>query len=166
MKAKHLWIGAALVGGYSLLFISCNKSEKDDIYPEIDMNGPNDFPKDCDTLYLGKSFLFRATFTDNKELGAFSIDIHNNFDHHTHSSSMVECPLDPVKTPVNPLVFIGEYNIPSGSTICQAAETISIPSGVDPGDYHLMIRLTDKEGWQTIKGIAIKLVDTRSSWIR
>nr|WP_244939634.1 DUF4625 domain-containing protein [Arcticibacter tournemirensis] len=32
-----------------------------------------------------------------------------------------------------------------------------MPADADPGDYHFMIKLTDKEGWQTIKGLSIKL---------
>lgn len=137
---------------------ACNKTETDDIYPVIDMSVTEAFPKDCDTLYVGKSFVFRGLFTDNAELGSYSLDIHNNFDHHSHSSAIVECPLDPVKTPVNPLTFIRDYLIPDVSTRYEAIDTISIPSGVDPGDYHLMIRLTDREGWQTMKGISVKLI--------
>jgi hypothetical protein len=144
-----------------LLFglISCNKTDQDDVYPEIDMNAADAFPKDCDTLKIGESFVFRSIFTDNAELGSYSLDIHNNFDHHTHSSSIVECPMDPVKTPVNPFVFIREFDIPAGLTEFQASDTVVIPLGVDPGDYHLMVRLTDREGWQAIKGISVKLVE-------
>ena len=141
-----------------VIFPSCNKSDRDDIYPVIDMSGTDSFPKDCDTVYMGRSYVFRAVFTDNRELGAYSIDIHNNFDHHTHSSSIVECPLDAVKTPVNPLLFIQEYLIPSGLTTYEASVAIPIPSGIDPGDYHLMVRLTDLEGWQSLKGISIKVL--------
>jgi hypothetical protein len=37
----------------------------------------------------------------------------------------------------------------------------AVPAGVDDGDYHFMIRLTDEEGWQSIKGISVKLVNRR-----
>jgi len=142
----------------TVIALSCDKADKDDIYPVIDMQGAEAFPKDCDTIYIGETFRVSALFTDNRELGAYSIDIHNNFDHHTHSSSLVECQLDPVKVPVNPFVFIDEYSIPSGMTTYSASDNISVPAGVDPGDYHFMIRLTDREGWQTLKGISIKLL--------
>jgi len=138
---------------------ACKKTETDTEYPVIDMSVTEAFPKDCDTLYIGQSFVFRGLFTDNGELGSYSLDIHNNFDHHSHSSSIVECPLDPVKVPINPLTFIREYLIPDGSTRYEAIDTIAIPSGVDSGDYHLMIRLTDREGWQTVKGISVKLIN-------
>jgi hypothetical protein len=144
---------------HMLLYESCSKTDKDDIYPVIDMTATGDFPKDCDTAYIGESFIFHARFSDNKELGAFSIDIHQNFDHHTHSSSITECSLDPIQTPVNPLIFIREYSIPEGSASYLAGESISIPAGVDQGDYHMMVRLTDREGWQTLKGISIKILN-------
>jgi hypothetical protein len=137
---------------------SCDKADKDDVYPVIDMQGADAYPKDCDTLYIGESFVFRAAFSDNQELGAFSIDIHQNFDHHTHSSSIVECPLDPVKSPVNPFLFISENAIPAGVKSYPATETILITPDVDPGDYHMMVRLTDREGWQTLKGISVKVL--------
>ena len=34
---------------------------------------------------------------------------------------------------------------------------IKVPENVDSGDYHFMILLTDEEGWQTIKGLSIKI---------
>lgn len=138
---------------------ACTKTETDTVYPVIDMSSVNAFPQDCDTLRIGESFVFRGIFTDNAELGSYSLDIHNNFDHHSHSSSIVECPLGPLKAPVNPLVFIEEYLIPAGTTLFEAVDTIKIPLGVDPGDYHMMIRLTDREGWQTVKGISVKILE-------
>ncbi len=156
MKGRFIFVMMLIV--MIVITSSCNKTDNDDIYPVIDMSGTEFFPKDCDTVYAGRSFVFRAVFSDNRELGAYSIDIHNNFNHHTHSSSIVECPLDPIKTPVNPMVFIQEYPIPSGLTNYEALATIAIPSGIDPGDYHLMVRLTDREGWQSLKGISIKVL--------
>lgn len=148
-----------LLFGAGMGLFSCGEDGKDDIYPVIDMSGSEAFPKDCDTIRIGQFFVFRTSFYDNAELGSYSLDIHNNFDHHTHSSSIVECPPDPVKTPVNPFVFIREFDIPAGLTEFQASDTVVIPPGVDPGDYHLMVRLTDREGWQAIKGISVKLVE-------
>jgi hypothetical protein len=142
----------------SIAAFRCDEMERDEVYPEIDMTGAGAFPGDCDTVFRGETFTVRAVFRDNAELGAFSIDIHDNFDHHTHSSSSVICDQDEDKEPVNPFIFIRDYDIPVGLTVFDAQEAISIPAGVDPGDYHLMIRLTDAEGWQTLKGISIKVL--------
>jgi hypothetical protein len=136
---------------------SCNKDELDDEMPQIKMNGADHYPQACDTVYVGETFVFNATFTDNVELGAYSLDIHHNFDHHSHSTELVECPLDPVKQAVNPLLLIRQYDIPSGLKNFEAEAEIFVPENVDIGDYHFMVRLTDKTGWQDIRGISFKI---------
>lgn len=150
-------IVAAII--YSAVLLSCSKEGRDDELPEIIMSGAGNFPQNCDTLYLGESFTLRARFTDNVELGSYSIDIHHNFDHHSHSTEMSDCTLDPKKTPVNPFLLIEQYDIPGGKREYDAMQVISIPADVDYGDYHLMVRLTDKTGWQAIMGISIKIME-------
>ncbi|MFH1121569.1 MAG: DUF4625 domain-containing protein [Bacteroidota bacterium] len=140
-------------------FSGCQKEEKDDVYPEIKMDCCGGFPMNCDEVTRGGSFTFVAQFSDNEELGAFSLDIHNNFDHHTHSTDPVPCELEPIKDPVNPFRLIEEYVIPSGSKTYLAEVEIEVPAGADTGDYHMMVRLTDKAGWQTLKGISFKVIE-------
>lgn len=149
-----------------LLLIVYNSCEKDEAIdkqkPEIDLDVKGAFPTNCDTLYFGETFTFKVLFTDNVELGSFSIDIHHNFDHHSHSTEVTECSLDPVKDPDNPFKFIQDYAIPEGSKKYETHLSISIPSGnssglYDEGDYHFFISLTDKEGWSTQKGLSIKI---------
>jgi len=127
----------------------------------IDFEGA--FPINCDTLYFGESFTLKLLFSDNAELGSYSIDIHNNFDHHNHSTELTVCVLDPVKEPLNPYVFINDYAIPEGLREYETNLEISIPAGntvsvFDEGDYHFFISLTDKEGWSTQKGLNIKIL--------
>lgn len=145
-----------------VLSISCDREESDTELPEILMSGAEHFPHNCDTIYIGESFTFRALFTDNHELGSYSIDIHHNFDHHSHSTELTDCPMDPVKAAVDPLLYISQFNIPDGLKEYEAIQVIDIPEGVDTGDYHLMVRLTDKTGWQSIRGISIKIIDAGS----
>lgn len=143
----------------ALAFYSCGEDEK----PVIDMEYPEvvvteqSFPLQCSVLERGTTVQFKALFTDNVELGGFSLDIHHNFDHHTHSTEVQECNLDSKKSPVNPLLFIQTYPIPTGLKEYQGTAEIAIPADIDPGDYHFMIRVTDKEGWQTIQGLSIKI---------
>ena len=145
-------------------FSSCEKDDEiDQEKPGIDLSIQDAFPVNCDTLYFGESFELKALFTDNVELGSFSIDIHHNFDHHSHSTEVTECDLDPVKDPENPFKFIQDYSIPEGSKEYETNLSISIPSGndngeYDEGDYHFFISLTDKEGWSTQKGLSIKML--------
>lgn len=137
----------------------CSKNDEavDSEYPVIDITGADAFPVQCSVLERGKTVTFKARFTDNVALGSYSLDIHHNFDHHTHSTEVNTCAESPNKTPVKPLVFIKDYTLPAGGRDYTATATISIPADVDTGDYHFMIRLTDKEGWQTIKGLSIKI---------
>ncbi|MFW5760341.1 MAG: DUF4625 domain-containing protein [Cyclobacteriaceae bacterium] len=147
-----------------IFFNSCEKEDEiDKVKPVIDLSIQNAFPVNCDTLYFGESFELKVLFTDNAELGSYSIDIHNNFDHHSHTTEVSECSLAPIKDPVNPFLFIEDYNIPAGQSAYQTNMSISIPSGngngdYDEGDYHFFIRLTDKEGWSSQKGLSIKML--------
>ncbi len=148
-----------------LIFLSsCEKDKEiDQEKPTIDLSIQGAFPVNCDTIYFGEISTLKVLFTDNVELGSFSIDIHHNFDHHSHSTEVTECNLDPVKEPVNPYVFIQDYDIPEGLTEYETNLEINILSTensvlLDEGDYHFFISLTDKEGWSTQKGLSIKML--------
>lgn len=148
------------------VFTTCSKDEIDDQKPEIDLSASDAFPMNCDTLYFGELFKFKALFTDNAELGSFSIDIHNNFDHHSHTTEVTACNLDDIKNPVNPYVFIEDYDIPEGQDVYETSLEITIPNGnsngeFDKGDYHFFISLVDKEGWSSQKGLSIKILRRR-----
>lgn len=137
---------------------SSDKAEIDSEYPVIDITGTNAFPIQCSTIERGQTITFKAIFNDNVALGSYSLDIHHNFDHHTHSTEVTTCEMEAVKKPVKPMLFINNYTIPDGVKTYEATTQITIPADVDPGDYHFMIRLTDKEGWQTLKGLSIKIL--------
>lgn len=143
----------ALLGGCSK-----DKESIDTEYPVINITASDAFPKQCSVLKRGEKFNFRAQLSDNVQLGSVSIDIHHNFDHHTHSTEVDNCGADPIKTPVKPFLLIQSFSIPSGQKTYHINEELSVPTDVDPGEYHFMIRLTDKEGWQTIKGLSIKII--------
>lgn len=147
-----------------MFFNACEKDEDIDTEkPTINNSFTGAFPVNCDTIYFGETFEVKLLFTDNVELGSYSIDIHNNFDHHSHSTEVTECNLDPIKDPVNPFVFIEDYDIPNGMTEYETNLSISIPSGnangnYDEGDYHFFLSLTDAEGWSTQLGLSIKML--------
>ena len=143
----------------AFLLTACGEDEKPTIdleYPEIIVT-ESSFPIQCSEVNRGGKLLFSALFRDNVELGGYSLDIHHNFDQHTHSTEVNDCESDPVKSAVDPMLFIQTYTIPAGLSEYQAEAEIDIPSEIDPGDYHFMIRLTDNEGWQTLQGISIKI---------
>ena len=150
-----------LLGILAVAFISSCSSDNAEIdteYPVIEITAADAFPIQCSTIERGKTFTFKASFNDNVALGSYSLDIHHNFDHHTHSTEVESCEMEAVKKPVKPMLFINNYTIPDGVKNYEATAQISIPADVDPGDYHFMIRLTDKEGWQTLKGLSIKIL--------
>nr|WP_321357301.1 DUF4625 domain-containing protein [uncultured Draconibacterium sp.] len=148
-----------------LLFLgACSDSEEtDQEKPTIDISFTDAFPTNCDTIYFGEPFELKVLYADNVELGGYSIDIHNNFDHHSHSTEVTECSLNPKKDPVNPFVFIDNYSIPNGLTEYTTSMSISVPADnsiglFDEGDYHFFIILTDEEGWSIQKGLSIKML--------
>jgi len=157
---------SAIIFTFFLSFIvipSCKEDDIDKEKPGIDLSIQDAFPVNCDTLYFGESFTLRLRFTDNAALGSFSIDIHHNFDHHSHSTEVEECNIDPVKEPVNPYVFIQDYDITAGLSEHVTDITITIPAAdnfglYDEGDYHFYISLTDAEGWSAQKGLSVKMV--------
>lgn len=138
---------------------ACGDLVKDEQVPSIDISAVDAFPTNCVTVYRGESFDFKIKLTDNIELGSFSVEMHHNFDHHTHSTSPTQCEKEPVKKAVNPLLFITEYPIPEKLREFMATGTISIPANVDTGDYHFTIRVTDTSGWQSFEGISVKVAD-------
>lgn len=140
------------------LFCACDDSdeEKDMTYPEISVDGT---PTDGQRYHRGDTICMSCSFSDNLELGKYNIEIHNNFDHHTHSTSSVDVDLDEDKEAVNPWVFNQDYDIPSGLTSYSPSVCIVVPDNIDTGDYHFMIRLTDHVGWQQIKSVSIKIIE-------
>ena len=158
MKSIKIW--AALLAVSLLFLVSCSDDEQTDtIKPEINMDVAGAFPQPCDTLYRGESFTFKAEFTDNVELGAYNLELHHNFDHHTHGSHVETCPVHPDKDPVNPFYLNQNYDIPAGSSTYTAEVEIDIPADVDTGDYHFMVKVTDREGWQGWQSVSVKIED-------
>jgi hypothetical protein len=147
-----------------VLLHSCERNiETDKQKPQISLSIQGAFPKNCDTIYFGETFNLKVLFSDNIELGTFSIDIHHNFDRHSHSTDVNSCVFEQVKLPINPFTLIRDFNIPSGLTSHQTNIPVEIPLGnktgmFDQGDYHFFISLTDKEGWSDQKGLSIKML--------
>jgi len=145
------------------VFVSCEK-EVDTQKPEISLDFAEAFPVNCDTLYFGESFQLKVRLKDNQELGSFNINIHQNFDHHSHSTEVTSCNLDTVKKdPVNEYSFISQFPIPEGVKEYETTVNINIPASnqdgqYDAGDYHFFISVTDAVGWSTPKGLSIKML--------
>ena len=142
---------------------ACNGSDddeqKDMAYPVINTTDIVAVPTDCDVYKRGDVIPLNLLFTDDTELGAYNIEIHHNFDHHTHSTSSIECPMDAQKQAVRPWVYNQDFNITAGLRTYTARHDIAIPTDIDAGDYHFMVRLTDRAGWQRLHAVAIKITE-------
>ncbi len=145
-----------------LFFASCtgdNEPVVKDMEKPAIVDGAMPSPINCEVYSKGDIIPFRYTFTDNVELGNFNIEIHNNFDHHSHSTSAGNCEFEEKKKPVNAWVYNKDFSIPSGSKTYEAVVDIPVPTDIDSGDYHFMIRLTDRSGSQQLKAVSIKVKD-------
>lgn len=140
---------------------ACNSSEndalKDMTYPVISGEGVEASPLECQIYYRGDTIPFTYLLTDDTELGAYNIEIHHNFDHHTHSTSATECPMDDSKQAQHAWIFNQDYTIPPSQSSYIAHLDIPIPEDIDSGDYHFMLRVTDRAGWQQLHSVAIKI---------
>ena len=149
----------ALITILTLSFNACGSDDDKDMTPPvISADGITANPINCQQYHPGDVIPFHYVFTDDVELGNYNIEVHNNFDHHTHSGSAVDCEFEP-KREAGPKawVFNQNYTIPAGLQTYKARVDIQIPADAETGDYHFMIRLTDRAGWQQLKTVAIKV---------
>ena len=158
MKIRFMAI-SLLLCAFSACSSTDDNEQKDMEMPVISNKNIVANPIDCQQYHRGEVIPFHYLLTDNMELGAYNIEVHNNFDHHTHSTSATDCALDVKKKPVHPWVYNQDFTIPAGQRSFDARQDIVIPTDIDPGDYHFMIRLTDRAGWQQLYSVAIKIVE-------
>ena len=78
-------------------------------------------------------------------LKSYMIEIHSNFDHHSHGKSRAaatgEATVD--------FSFNRSYDISGKKTAHIHHHDIVIPANATPGDYHLMVYCTDAAGNET-----------------
>ncbi len=141
--------------------IACKKDKEsiDTEKPTIDISAATAFPKQCSQIKRGSSFTFHARLADNVALGSYNINVHHNFDHHSHSTEVEECTLEPIKIPVKPFTLVKSVNIPGQPQLYDAQLQIDVPADVDPGNYHFMIQVTDQSGWSIQRGISVRIVE-------
>ena len=172
MKKLLTIIASALI---MLAITSCDKDDDKDIdteKPQIIANIDGASPANAATFYFGESIPVKLLLTDNAELGSFSVNIHNNFDHHSHSTEEEEEEHHHEEEEHHhhdgeegdAFQFTQDYTIPAGSTNFLIDTTIPLPVKSDDGDeyaggdYHFMINVTDKAGFSNIKAFEIKIL--------
>ena len=156
----------SLIMAIASLMDACSSDDdnKDMTYPTISAEGITANPVDCQVYQRGAVIPFHYIFSDDTELGAYNIEIHTNADHHTHSTSAVECEEEEDEhehehKAVKPWVYNESFTLAPGLRTFDARHDIQIPADIDEGDYHFMIRLTDRAGWQQLHAVAIKITE-------
>lgn len=159
---------ALLAGG--VMACSGNNDDpvvKDTQLPTISSEGITASPLNCDQYKRGQTIYFRYVLADNVELGNYMINIHHNFDHHSHSTEKETCSLDPKLEKGTPEYKAKEKNawnlnlertVDKGQKKFLVKEDIAIPATVEPGDYHCVIYFLDAAGNQEHKSFSIKIV--------
>lgn len=142
----------------TVLGCSNDDNDVDKTKPTIDIS--KSAFQNCTEVKKGGPFTFSAVVSDNVALGSYSFDIHHNFDHHTHSTEagVVECSDAPDKTPINPFKLIKTSTITGSPKTYTITQQFTIPEEYEEGDYHFMIKVTDKAGWSELKGLSFKLI--------
>ena len=143
-----------------LLLASCGRDEEqvDTEKPVLTLGYAEAFPKSCAVLKRGETYVFRACATDNVGVASYGIDVHHNFDHHTHDDQPGVCALDDKKNAVKPMIYMQNFSVPNADKNFEIQQQITIPQDVDFGDYHCSISVTDQTGWQTRTSVDIKII--------
>ena len=168
----------ALVSIITVCMVSCgNDDDKDMQKPSIVSDGVTVNPVNCQVYHRGDVIPFYYVFEDDTKLGSFNIEVHDNSDHHSHSTESDdhdheggECGHDHEdgehahEAAEQHWVYNRSFEIPAGQRRYEARIDIPIPVDtlvngnrvpIAGGDYHFMIRLTDRAGWQQLKALAI-----------
>jgi hypothetical protein len=121
-----------IVGFVSTLF-SCKKADNE--APAISNVKVNNSTNTID-FHPGESFILTGLLTDNQELSQLKIDIHHDFDGHSHKSSTIRFSK----------IIITDISGESYSV----EETIEITENSSSGFYHGTITAVDKAGNQSL----------------
>ncbi|NBV13052.1 MAG: DUF4625 domain-containing protein [Sphingobacteriia bacterium] len=126
--------------------LACNKEcaecpkpvtaqSSDTTKPVITVNSPTDLS----TFIGGESILVNATFSDDRALSQYRIEVHNAFDGHTHGK---------INGAALPLAFDTIVSI--SGTVDSQQFNIYIPQDVAAGEYHFIVTALDAAGNEAI----------------
>lgn len=139
MKTKLVYLFSLTA---TMFLTSCSNDDDavDTVDPVIAINEPHDE----DGFAPGGEIHFDALFTDNVALASYKIEIHEDFDGHTHGFTK-QAEQD------NPWSFEQVFNIPAGQKSFTAEQHIDIPEmlngeAISEGAYHFGVFVTDAAG--------------------
>ena len=134
MKTKNYFI--AILAISAATFFSCDNNDSDTTKPVIELHEP----AEGQALLIGseEGVHFEMDLSDDVMLKSYKIDIHNNFDHHSHDTRVTGTTVD--------FTFNRAYDVSEQRTAHIHHHDIVIPANATPGDYHLMVYCTDAAG--------------------
>jgi hypothetical protein len=143
MKSKSLFF--ICLTAFSAVVLNSCKEDSDTTKPVINLVEPaND-----DVLQIGgeHGVHFEVEFSDNEALASYKVNIHPNFDGHTHtraSGATVDFEYDK------------SWSL-TGKNASVHHHEIKIPENASPGDYHLIVYCTDAAGNESHVAVNVEL---------
>ncbi len=163
LKPVYNLIILAIIFAVTIIAGCAKDEDTEKLQPEIEIISP----EMCDTLYFDEAYTYKFKLTDpsGDGFGNLSMDVHHNFDHHTHGDHL-PCEMDPKKQPFNPYEEAWIFDLPDDKSEYIFETEITIPSEVedkedayhDYGDYHFHIYVTNNEGYQVFTTFDFKLL--------
>lgn len=149
---KKLFLAVILLAIGATAFVSCGKTDVDSEKPVIKLLEP----QEDELVKPGSALHLKIELSDNVALRSYKVEIHGNFDGHTHNARAEEA-ADAVEfkntwTEAD-FVKLGETPILDKQTVTIDHKLIEIPETINgkpvkEGHYHLMIHCTDRAGNQ------------------
>ena len=140
----------SLLATVTFMFSSCdNDDSSDTTKPLIELHEP----EEGQALEIGNEHgvHFEMDLSDDVMLKSYKIEIHSNFDHHSHggNSRAAQETVD--------FSFNRSYDVSGQKTAHIHHHDIVIPANATAGDYHLMVYCTDAAGNESHIARNIKL---------
>jgi len=145
------YFSVLLFSVWVLLATSCKRDEADTEAPVISVSGP----EADEVLFIGSEIHFEVDFSDNTELKSYKVDIHSNFDGHSHKGGLADSVA---------WSFQKSWNFDAGQRNAHVHHhEIAIPTefegkAISQGDYHFMIYCTDASGNETWTAVAVQIM--------
>lgn len=153
MKTRNYTFAIIALSILSLTNIACSDDDGDTTKPVITLNAPAEGAN----LLIGDEHGIHLDMDleDNEMLGSYKINIHPNFNGHTHTRNESAGTVD--------FEFTRVWDVSGVKNTHVHQHDIKIPANATPGHYHLMVFCTDASGNQSSVAVNIELSDSGES---
>ncbi|MDR3252152.1 MAG: DUF4625 domain-containing protein [Tannerella sp.] len=134
---KYLFTVSFAISALSLS-TSCD-TESDTTPPVINLIEP----ENDELLHIGGEVHFEMELSDDEGLKSYKVEIHNNFNSHTHELTVRSAGEDENTTP---FAFNKSWDVSGKKNASIHHLEIVIPENATPGHYHFMVYCTDEAG--------------------